>query len=102
MTLRARLPVLSALCVTPINLYAPPSSLPFLCSITDSIETSWAAVAEGAQVSATATTAAGPLFCFPNRKMILSFINMISTEPLDAAGRPDNRIKIYIILLHGC
>lgn len=38
MTLRARLPVLAALCVTPINLYAPPSSLPFLCSIIDTEE----------------------------------------------------------------
>lgn len=89
MTLWARLPVLSALCVTPINLYAPTSSLPFLCSITDTIETSWA---EGAQVSAAADTAAAAvwsLFPFPNRKMSLSFNNMISTETLDVAGLPD-------------
>lgn len=32
-TLEARLLALSALCVSPINLYAPPSPLPFLCSI---------------------------------------------------------------------
>lgn len=51
MTLRARLPVLAALCVTSINLYAPPSSLPFLCSIIDASERSWAAEAGGAQVS---------------------------------------------------
>lgn len=52
MTLRARLPVLPALCVTPINLYAPPSSLPFLCSIIDAGERSRAAEVSGATVGA--------------------------------------------------
>lgn len=93
-TLWARLPVLSALCVTPINLYAPPSSLPFLCSITDTIERSWAG---GAQVS---DAAIGPLLCFPNRRTILKWFQPWSEMHQKSRAPNSEKIIKMAIILH--
>lgn len=82
-----RLPVLSALCVTPINLSAPPSSLPSLCSIIDTIERSWAAEVGGAQVSGHHRA-----FALPSKQEMDS--QVISTGASDA----EKTIKMDIIL----
>lgn len=87
--------MLPALCVTPINLYAPPSSLPFLCSIIDAGERSRAAEVSGATVGR-------PGLAWPGKQENDSERG-VSSVTADAAEvqRNQNTLKMDIIVSPG-